>query len=202
MSLISYVQDLLHNPSLRTYHWCTCTSFAQCWSKHFIYSSLLSEDYVLSVSPALIWIKPITDETVPISPTNQLGNRPAHRKPGGIQWMALLRSAILLTMERSSPRICVWSREWLNKNKMIIINTHLSGHIVKEKVSGSRRGPSYFNCKELNICCKTAETTPVASSVSPTSLQLPLQQQQNSNWPEKQGIHTQTESVVCPIFSN
>lgn len=67
----------------------------------------------LACSALLIWINPITDEMVPIRPTSQLGNFPAHRKPGGIQWMALLRSAMLLREENSSARICLWSWEWL-----------------------------------------------------------------------------------------
>lgn len=70
----------------------------------------LQRVYMLLAWPLLsIWIKPITEEMVPIRPTNQLVNFPAHRKPGGIQWMALLRSAMLLRKVRNSARICLWS---------------------------------------------------------------------------------------------
>ncbi|TNN47930.1 hypothetical protein EYF80_041873 [Liparis tanakae] len=37
------------------------------------------------LSPPSALIKPISDEMEPISPTSQAGNRPAQRKPGGIQ---------------------------------------------------------------------------------------------------------------------
>lgn len=88
------------------------SSFIQS-SKSPLYLSLRGEDYGLSawwLLPVSICIKPIRDEMVPIRPTSQIGNRPAHKKPGGIQWMALLRSAMLLRTERSSPRIC--RRSW------------------------------------------------------------------------------------------
>lgn len=68
-----------------------------------------------SLSLLFIWIKPIREETVPSKPTSQLGNCPAQRKPGGIQWMALLMSAVLLRMESSSPCICLQSWECLQE---------------------------------------------------------------------------------------
>lgn len=74
----------------------------------------------LDWSVLVIWIKPITDEMVPIRPTNQLGNFPAHRKPGGIQWTALLKSAMLLREERSSACICLWSGEWLQEKNTTV----------------------------------------------------------------------------------
>ena len=51
---------------------------------------------------------------VPINPTNQSGNFPPHRNPGGIQWMALLRSAMLLRIVSISPLICLRSCDRLD----------------------------------------------------------------------------------------
>lgn len=82
--------------------------------------SLLSVWSLLSV---FICMSPIKDEMVPMSPTSQLGKRPAHRKPGGIQWMALLRSAMLLSTDRSSRLIFLWTCEWLRRRNRLSVHT-------------------------------------------------------------------------------
>lgn len=133
--------------------------------------SLRGEDYGLSawwLLPVSIWIKPIRDETVPIRPTSQIGNRPAHRKPGGIQWMALLRSAMLLRTERSSPRICLRSRERLREeNTLIYLGMFFS---ITLQVSQCRKLSSTLTAN------KTLDTTPAAAvSIPPKSLQPLLQ---------------------------
>lgn len=80
-------------------------------TKSIHYSAL----HVWSKSPSFILIKPTREEIVPISPTSQGGNRPAQRKPWGIQWIALPRSAIHPRIESSSSCICLWIWQWLQK---------------------------------------------------------------------------------------
>lgn len=99
----------------------------QCFPTYFWTLTAASLFYVsLACSLLTIWINPITDEMVPISPTNQLGNFPAHKKPGGIQWMALLRSAMLLRKERNSARICLWSWEELQEENTVSYQENLT----------------------------------------------------------------------------
>lgn len=165
-------------------------------------------NYVLSgwsLLSTFICINPIRDETVPISPTSQFGNRPAQRKPGGIQWMALLRSDILLRMERTSRRTCLRSWERLQEETWAYQDNS------KQNVSHFTLMPFSIVCtlehtvciscflnelhRDLNIWNKVATWTPVFSSVSPTSLKLLLQQQQNTKWPKKQIIRSDCRSI-------
>lgn len=104
---------------------------------------------------------------VPIRPTSQLGNRPAHRKPGGIQWMALLRSAMPLRTERSSPRICLWSWERLQEENMVY-------HVLLHHITMSHSATIllYINCKQncgYNTCGPLRHSHISSASSSVTS---------------------------------
>lgn len=141
--------DLLHMQYHTTHHVSV--------SPHIFWTLTAASLFYVSLACSLltIWINPITDEMVPISPTNQLGNFPAHKKPGGIQWMALLRSAMLLRKERSSARICLWSWEQLQEENTV----------------------SY---QQISLCCNSSINTtwhiiPAATSCSLMYLQLFLQ---------------------------
>lgn len=161
-----HIKGLLHILSLSIFQQQT-SSFVQ----SSIHLSLRGEDYVLSawsLLPVSIWLKPIRDEMVPIRPTSQLGNRPAHRKPGGIQWMALLRSAMPLRTERSSPRICLWSWERLQEENTLVYHVLLH-HIT---MSQSTTNLLYISCKRncgYNTCGPLRHSHISSASSSVTS---------------------------------